>query len=301
MTPSAAAERPLLGIAYALAWTGCISLVDALAKWLVAEIAIFQLLAIRGVFVMVLLVPVLRRGGLSALRTRRPLAHLGRFIITMVSLFAFFTSLRHLPLATATLLAFTSPLFLTGLSHLLLRERVDAHRWVALVAGFLGVLLIARPGGEIADSWAAALATLSGLTYALSTLAVRWMAPTESDVSFVFYINAGSLVLGAASLPFVWQPLALLDLILIAAQAGLLVLGQFLMVRAFRNAPVATVAPFQYAEVVIAAVIGLVVWGEFPGLQVWAGAVVVVGSGLYITLHEARRRRRSIAEPSPAD
>jgi drug/metabolite transporter (DMT)-like permease len=282
-------DRPLKGIAFAVAWVGGIGMVDALAKWLVVENSTFQLLAIRSAFVLVLLIPLIRRaGGLSALVTHRPLPHLARLGLTTISIFSFFEALRHLPLATTTTLAFSSPLFMTILSHFLLGERVGPHRWFAVGVGFLGVVLIARPGGEVADTGAAMLAVLSGLTYASSLVVVRWTSRTETDMSFVFYNNLGSLTFGLAALPFVWKPPTALDVGLIGAMAVVLILAQIFMVRAFRYASVATVAPFQYGELVIAALIGLLVWGEFPGVQVWVGAAIIVAAGLYVTLREAR-------------
>jgi drug/metabolite transporter (DMT)-like permease len=296
--PGHSAERPLQGIVYAIAGTGSIAIVDGLAKWLVAGMSTFQLLAIRSVFVLLLLVPLIwRAGGLVALRTHRPHVHILRLALTMVSILSFFEALRHLPLATTSMLTFSYPLFMTLLSRVLLREHVDRHRWSAVLVGFLGVLLIARPGGEVADTWAAFLAIFSGMTYASSLIVVRWAAHTETDMSFVFYNNLGSLTFGVAVSPFVWTPPAALDVFLIAAMAVMLISAQMFMVKAFRHAAVAVVAPFTYGEIAITVVIGYVVWGDFPGPQVWAGAIVIVGSGVYMTLRETRFSRLS-AKPA---
>src|SRR5262249_40291086 len=205
-----------------------------------------------------------RAGGIASLITRRPLAHLARFLLSLVSMFSFFEALRHLPLATATTLAFSSPMFMTLLSRLVLREHVAIHRWAAIAVGFVGVLIIARPGGEVPDTWAAFLAIIAGMTYAASMVIVRW-ARSETEMAFVFYVNLGSLVCGVLAVPFVWTRPATLDVGLTAMMAVMLILAQLFMVRAFRYAPIATVAPFQYGELVVAAIIGLVVWREFPG------------------------------------
>jgi drug/metabolite transporter (DMT)-like permease len=263
--------------------------VDAIAKWLVAEMSTFELLAIRSTFVVVLLVPMIRRGGgLAALATRRPLVHVLRFVLNLISILTFFEALRHLPLATTTVLAFSSPLFMTVLSRVLLREPVAAHRWGAVAAGFAGVVLIARPGGEIENTLAAMLGILAGLSYATSLVVIRWAARTETDVAFVFYNNLGALAAGLIALPFVWVPPRPAEVAMILAMAVALIVAQWFMVNAFRAAPVATVAPFQYGELVIAAVIGYVVWGDLPGPQVWAGAAIIVASGIYVTWREAR-------------
>ena len=288
-----AGDRPLHGIAATVAAMATFAVVDGLAKWLVADASIFQVVAIRSAIVLALVCPiVLRAGGPAALATRRPYWHAARAALAMLSILLYFESLRHLPLATASVLGSSAPLFMTALSTPLLGERVGIHRWIAVIVGFIGVVVVAQPGGEVADTRAAAMAVASGLTYALSMIAMRWLTPTESDASFVVYNNLGTLLIGAAALPFVWSPPPAVDLALTAAMGGAMVLGQLLMVRAFRLAPVSVVAPFHYSDLVWAAAIGFVVWGDFPGPQVWTGAAIVVASGVYVVLREERTSAR---------
>jgi len=276
------------------------SATDGLSKWMVMAAPILEIVAIRNALVLLMILPSLgRAGGVRALATRRGGAHAVRALLSIGALLTFFGALRELPLATSIAISFASPLFMTVASVLLLGERVGWHRWLAVVAGFAGVVVIAWPGAAGMISWPAALMLLSSLFFALSMITVRWLARTETDIAMLFYQNAGMMLAGVGGLPFVWQMPTPTDLGVIAAMAVTLVVGQVFMIRAFRAAPVAVVAPFEYLELLWASLIGYVVWNEEPAAHVWIGAAIVVASGLYITWREARASRLAAA-PQPA-
>jgi len=288
-------ERPLEGITYMLLGIAAFSATDGLSKWMVMAAPVFEIVAIRNSFTLLLILPaVIRAGGLSALATRRGWAHATRAGLSIVALLTFFEALRYLPLATCIAIGFASPLFMTVASVLLLREHVGPHRWTAIAAGFVGVVIIAWPDGGGFISWPAALMLLSSLCFALGMISVRWLARTESDVAMLVYQNAGMLTAGAIGLPFVWQPPTAVDLAVIGAMAVSLAIGQVFTIRAFRAASVGVVAPFEYTELLWTALIGYVVWNELPTAHVWAGAAVVVASGLYIIWREAVAARRRL-------
>ena len=294
-------EHSLRGIAYMLLGVTAFSATDGLSKWMVMAAPILEIVAIRNALVLLMILPALgRAGGIRALATRRGWAHVLRAALSIGALLSFFAALRELPLATSIAISFASPLFMTVASVLLLGERVGRHRWLAVSMGFVGVLVIAWPGAGGMISWPAALMVLSSLFFALSMITVRWLARTESDVAMLFYQNAGMMLAGVAGLPFVWQTPGALDLGVIAGMAVTLVIGQVFMIRAFRLAPVAVVAPFEYLELLWASLIGYVVWNEEPAAHVWIGAAVVILSGLYITWREARIRRGTAAPQSAA-
>ena len=291
-------EPPVRGIIYMLLGVSAFSATDGLSKWIVLAAPVLEIVAIRNGLTLLLILPAIgRAGGLKALATRRGGAHALRAILSVGALLTFFAALRELPLATSIAIGFASPLFMTVASVVLLGERVGWHRWLAVAAGFAGVLVIAWPraGGMI--SWPAAVMVLSSLFFALSMITVRWLARTETDIAMLFYQNAGMMLAGVAGLPFVWQPPGPVDLAVIAGMAVTLVVGQVFMIRAFRSAPVAVVAPFEYVELLWASLIGYVVWKEQPGAHVWIGAAIVVASGLYMTWREARASRAAM----PAD
>jgi drug/metabolite transporter (DMT)-like permease len=246
--------------------------------------------------VLVLLGPwVLRSGGWSALRTRRPWAHGVRGLFAVCSMLAFFESLRLLPLATVIAISFAAPLFMTLLSVPLLKERVGVHRWGALLAGFLGVSLIVGPQALDGDLGLGAwLALLASLLYAAAMACVRWLSPTESDLSMMVWQNLTMGLAGAVGLLFVPLEAPASMWPIIALMALLVLLGQRCTFRALRLAPVGVVAPLHYSELLWAALLGWVFWREWPGAHVWWGALLVVGAGLYTLWRERARTQGGV-------
>jgi drug/metabolite transporter (DMT)-like permease len=290
-------DRPLAGILWMLSAGFILSVMDGLIKWSVGLYPVAQVVAVRSVFVLLFLAPVIARsGGVATLRTRKPLGHLLRVCLTVAAILTFFEAVRLLPLATVIAIGFGAPLLMTALSVPVLGERVGVHRWTAIVIGFIGVLVITRPGPE-GLSWPALLALVSSLFFAAHLVSARYLARSETDMALMFWQNLGVLVVTCAMAPFVWMELATGDLAAIAAMALLLLLGQYCTVRAFRSAPVGAVAPFQYAELVWATLIGFLFWQELPGVNVWVGAAIVVASGLYIIWRERVRAKAVASAP----
>ena len=284
-------DHPLQGIAWMVAGVFLLSVMDALSKHAVSQMSIPVLIAARSLVVLVLLLPwVLRSGGWSALRTRRPGAHVLRGLLSVFSMLAFFESLRLLPLATVIAICFAAPLFMTLLSVPLLKERVGAHRWGALLAGFVGVSLIVGPeamDGELGlGAW---LALVAAFFYAASMTCVRWLSPTESDLSMLVWQNLTMGLAGSVGLHFVPWDMGPGMWPIIALMAIMVLLGQWCTFRAFRLAPVGVVAPFHYSELLWSALFGWLFWQEWPGAHVWWGAFFVVGAGLYTLWRERTR------------
>jgi drug/metabolite transporter (DMT)-like permease len=284
-------DHPLQGIAWMLAGVFLLAVLDALSKHAVSQLSIPVLIAARSAMVLVLLVPwVMRSGGWSVLRTRRLGAHLLRGVMAVCSMLAFFESLRLLPLATVIAISFAAPLFMTLLSVPLLKERVGVHRWGALLAGFVGVSLIVGPqamDGELGlGAW---LALVAAFFYAASMTCVRWLSPTESDLSMLVWQNLTMGLAGAVGLFFVPLEVAPSMWPILALMAILVLVGQRCTFRALRLAPVGVVAPFHYGELLFAAFFGWVFWQEWPGSHVWWGALFVVGAGLFTLWRERAR------------
>jgi drug/metabolite transporter (DMT)-like permease len=287
----ARADHPLQGMAWMVVGVFLLAALDALSKHAVSQLSIPVLIAARSAMVLVLLGPwVLRSGGWSALRTRRPWAHGVRGLFAVCSMLAFFESLRLLPLATVIAISFAAPLFMTLLSVPLLKERVGVHRWGALLAGFWGVSLIVGPQALDGDLGLGAwLALLASLLYAASMASVRWLSPTESDLSMLVWQNLIMGLAGAVGLLFVPLEVASGMWPIIALMAVLVLLGQRCTYRALRLAPVGVVAPLHYSELLWAALLGWVFWHEWPGAHVWWGALLVIGAGLYTLWRERTR------------
>jgi len=290
-------NRPLLGIALMLLADLLLSSMDGVAKWVMANHTVAQMMFVRGLFVALLMMPAIARsGGFRALRTRRPWGHALRAGLAVLAILSFFGALRDLPLATVVAISFGAPLFMTALSVPVLREHVGPHRWGAIAVGLVGVLVIVRPGAEGALTGAALLALVSSVFFAGSMVTVRWLARTETDLVLMFWQNTGMVVVLGLVAAFDWRPMSWNDLALIGVMAILILAGQWCTIRAFRVAPVGVVAPFQYGELLWATLIGWFVWAELPGAHVWWGAAIVAASGLYVIWREGRHARKKAVD-----
>ncbi len=282
-------NRPAAGIGYAVIAMALFSAMDAVGKWLVADFSTFQVLALRGLFSIVLLLPFLVRGTgiVGVLRTQNLKGQILRSLLGVGAMFGFFSALRYLPLADATAIGFSGSLFMAALSVPLLGERVGIRRWAAILVGFGGVLIIVQPGSS-AFQVASLLVLLSALLYALMMIATRWLSRTESNVSMVLYHSLVATVIGVAALPFVWISPDPLEWGLFAVMGIFATLAHLALAQAFRLAPVAVVGPFEYSTLLWATIIGFIVWQEVPGPNVCYGSVLLVAAGIFILYRETK-------------
>jgi len=291
--PAQPQPRILLGIALRVAAMACLALLSAIVKWTGSRgVPLFEIILFRNLFAFVPLgVYIARTTGFGVLKTRRPWGHATRSAVGLTGMVCAFSALQYLPLTEATALQFTSPLFMTALSALLLSEKVGRHRWSAVVAGFVGVLIMARPIPGEMNVPGVTLGILGAMGAAGAMVAIRQISDTERGPTIVFYFTLGGVLLGLVGSLFGWvtpDPLTLAALILGGLIGGV---GQLLLTEALRQAPVGVIAPFDYTQLVWASLLGLVVWGELPHPLTLVGAVVVAASGVYILHRELRRFR----------
>ena len=267
---------------------------DACAKWLGgAGFHPTQIVFLRYSFG---LVPVaialwLVRG--HGLKTSRPGAHLLRGILMCLALLQFFWGLKFIPLAEAIAVAFTAPLFITALSVPVLKETVGPHRWGAVAIGFLGMLVILRPGSA-AFQVEAFLIVGSALTFSFAVLYTRLLTATESNAAMFTYTTLVSLFAMAPFALTTWQPPGEFDIGLFALIGLLGGAAHFLVIVAYRHAPASVNAPFEYTALIWGCLLGWVIWQEAPDAPVWIGATVIVIAGLYITYREAVLGRAAV-------
>ncbi len=292
-----AADRIGLGIASIMAAVFFFAISDALAKWLGQTYEPVQIVFLRYVFGMIpVALLVWHGGGLAVLRTRRPVMHGLRALVIFAALLLLFTGLRRLPLAEAISVAFTAPLFVTALSGPLLGEPVRPRRWAAVLVGFLGALVVIRPGTG-GFQFASLIVLASALCFALSALLTRRMARTETSAALLTYTTLGAGLASLTIVPFVWQTPAPDDLWLFVAIGLIGGTAAYFVIQAYSNAPPAIVAPFDYTALIWAALIGWIVWQERPEPAVWLGAAIIAASGLYITHRETRAKPDDGAVP----
>jgi len=282
-------QNPLKAIAMMCVGVACLCVNDAFGKALGAEYPIVQVLFMRNLIALpVALALVVWIGGPRALRSHRPAAHLLRGVLWLTAAMMFFSSLQFLPLAEATALIFIAPIFITALSALVLKEHVGWRRWVAVTVGFVGVLIIVRPGGATFQA-ASLLPIATAFVYAFLMIAARWVDPRESVWTLMLYLTGAGLLLAALIVPFVWVPLRSAHLLQFAGLALFGTAGMTLMTHAFRLAPAAIVAPFDYTALIWATVLGLIFWAEVPDAMTFAGAAVIIASGGFIIWREGRQ------------
>ena len=288
--PTGAAPPHLVrGILLLVAAVCTFAVVDAIVKLLARSypvpLLVWARYASQTLFMLLVLGP---RLGTGLVRSRRPGLQVIRGLVLVTSSMFFFTGLARLPLAETSAIGFLSPLLLAGMSVWLLKERVRRSVWAAIVAGFVGVLFIVRPGGEVFTPWAI-LPALSAACFAAYQLLTRKLAGVDSTMATLFYGAIVGTILLSLGLPFFWQtPASALDWALFCVLGVLGGAGHFTLIRAFHHAPPAALAPFVYVQLVAVLALGYVLFGEFPDGWSLVGMGIIVLSGAWIA---ARQRR----------
>lgn len=278
------------GIALMCIGVAFLTVNDAIAKTLTETYSPLQILFLRNVIALPFAILIaLKMGGAGALRSYRPATHLVRGILWVAGTFLFFTSLRYLQLAEATALIFVAPFFIIALSAAFLGERVGWRRWLAVIAGFAGVLIVVRPGGATFQL-ASLLPVATAFVYALMMLGSRFVDTRESVWTLLLYLTGTSALLSALIVPLVWIPVRLEDLWLFVAIALCGTAGITMMTQAFRVAPASVVAPLDYTAMLWATILGWLIWSEMPDSVTFIGAAIIITSGVWVILRERRRR-----------
>lgn len=270
--------------ATALMCAGVLMLVlnDTAAKWLLARYDPLQIAFLRNLLAMPLAaLIVLGTGGAGGFRTYSPGIHAARGFLVLLATLAFFGSLRTLSLAEGTTLLFTAPAMITVLAALFLRERVSATAWASVALGFVGVLIVIRPGME-AFRPGSVMALTGAFLYAVLMIGVRWVDARDGLWTMMFWMTVFGAAFGSLSLFGDWPPMRAADMGLFAIMAVVGTGGAAFVSQAFRIAPASLVAPFDYTALLWATLTGWLVWGSVPGWPVYAGAAVIVASGILL-------------------
>ncbi len=267
------------------------ALMDSVMKLLAVHYPSMQVAALRGLSSLPLVCAwvMWRRALPSLLKVRWPL-HLLRGVLAILMLSLFVSALRSMPLAEAYTIFFISPLLITALSAMLLKERIGRARWWAIAGGMLGVLVVLRPGTEGMLSLAALAVLGAASCYALLAITVRVLSPTDTGESMVFWITL-ALALGAGLLAVPgWVAVDPMHWTLVGALAVTGFLGQVLVTEAFRHGEGSAVAPFEYTALAWAAGMDWLLWRALPDSWTLAGAAIIIASGVCLLRAEGRRR-----------
>ena len=292
--PSSRPEQSrLLGIGLRIGATTCFAFMGAMIKLGYARgVSTPELAFYRFAFGLPpLLVWMAWSGGFGAWRTARPIAHVWRAAIGLSTMMAAFSALKYLPLAEATTIGFAAPLFAVMLSALVLKEPVGRNRWSAVIVGLLGVFLVTRPGGGDLPAVGLGLATLAAFGVGVVTITIRQIGRTEGTQTTVLWFTLLSMAALGLAMPFhaeahdaaTWAILVALGLF-----GGL---AQLLLTASLRYAPVPVVVPFDYTQLLWAVLLGWFIFDNQPPATTWAGAAVIIASGLYTVYREHRLGR----------
>jgi drug/metabolite transporter (DMT)-like permease len=281
-------HHPLRAVTLMMSAMLCFALLDATSKHLSQTFNVPLLVWARYVVHFLLMAVFLGpRHGLGLVRTQRPVAQFMRgLLLVAVTGFAM-AAFQVMPLAETTALIFVTPLIVALLAGPMLGEKVGLPRWLAALAGFAGMVLIARPGSDLAPA-GIAYTMVAAVCYAFYQIQTRRMTATEKPLTMVFYTAlAGSVVMSLA-LPWIWHgpaptPLEALMICSLAVYGGT---GHFLLTHAFRHAPASTLAPFLYVQLIWASLLGWLFYEQWPDALSIAGMVTIVAGGVAVALAE---------------
>lgn len=270
----------LLGVAAGLG-------LDLAAKGLLATYPLQQFVFLRSLIGLSIFLFLARQfGGLRSLVTRRWPWHLLRTVLAIGTMFGFFYGLSKMPLVDALTLGFTAPLMVTALSVPLLGEHVGWRRWLAVIAGFIGVLVMLRPGsGEF--SLASAAVLLAAFCYACLAITARHLSSTESSFSLSVYVIIGPMIASAVlTATSAWQAPDWQGWLLFGVAGACSVVAWIGIVGAYRRASPALLAPFEYTALIAGAAAGYLIWDEVPEGGVVLGGLIIIASGLFVVYRE---------------
>ena len=289
--PAASVVRPAVGMAVMVAAMSLIPIMDGLAKLLSARYPTLEIVWARYFFHFVLLLPlVLWRYGRRTFAMRRPGLQIFRGGLLMVSTACFFGAIADIPLADALAIVFVYPFVVTALSPLLLGEQVGVWRWSAVIIGFIGALIIIRPGFQVLSP-AMLMALGAGTVYAIYVLVTRKMAGGDPPLVTLLMTGLVGTVVMTALLPYFWVMPTSEDLLIMVALGALAAVGHYGIIVAHEWASAPQLAPYSYVEIVSATIVGYRLFNDLPEPLTWIGMAIIVASGVVIALREARVSR----------
>lgn len=267
-----------------------LTLNDATSKYLTESYSVWQVIAARQFFSLFVIIAYIRMvAGWQALIVNDRLGMVLRAAFFVSTTGFIVTSFSLLPLALVTAIAFSSPIIVVALSHALGREMIGPRRWMAVLAGFFGMLVIVRPGGA-GFEWVLLLPLGAALSAGLRDISTRSLSRTDTSVSILFWSNIAVIVFASVATAFSgWREVTLTAASFLFVNGLLNAGAHFLIIEALRLGEASLVSPFRYSGLIWATILGLLIWGEFPDLWTLLGAAILVASGIYIIERDALR------------
>lgn len=270
----------------------CIATMGAVVKALGTHLSSFQVSFFRAAFALIVILPAVLPHGVTVLRAKRPWLLLARGLAGAIGMMAGFYAVVHMPLADATAITFTAPLFVTLLAGLVLGEVVNGKLWLATLLGFVGALLLIQPSEGMIEL-AAIVALIGAAAVAAVKLMLRPLAQAERALTILIYTSIVMTIVTAVPAWLTWRNPTWTELGLLLAIGILANLGQFCMIRGYRLGEASRLAPLEYTRLLFAIMFGAYFFAEAPTGSTLAGTTLIVLGGLYVALGRKRERRRS--------
>ena len=282
----------LRGIGLMIVSSILFSAMHAAIRHVSTELPSYQIAFFRAFFGLVLFLPVAIRTRFGFLRTSRPWLHGLRALLNLCSMLAFFTALDTTPIARVTALSFSAPIFMAVMSVVLLGERMRVRRWAATILGFIGALIIIRPGIVEIDS-GSVLVLGSAAVWAACMIVIKILGRTESSMAITGYSNLLLSVMALVPAIMVWKNPSLDAWVWLAFIGTVGTLGQIAIAEALKQADATAVMPFDFLKLIWATAFGFVFFAELPDQYTWVGAAVIFSSGMYIAYRESQLSKNS--------
>ena len=315
---TASSDDNARGIFFLCAGLFIFSFQDVIIKQLSDDYPVHELVFVRGLVATPLLLLLVHfESGFASLRTDHAWQHLLRSLLMFCSYLFYYLAIAAIPITTAVSLFFTAPLFITALSVPFLGERVGFRRWMGVIAGFVGVIIMLRPGAEVFEP-AAVLPLLSAFTYSCSQMLARRLGMTDSASAMAFYTAMIFTYIGGLmgfvihlsgfapadhpSLDFLlkaWKMPGGLEFAMILTIGVISAMGFYLLSQAYKVGAATVVAPFEYTSMLWAIILTFLVWGTAPDIYTFIGALIIVGAGVYVLGREKMRSKKPIAAKGP--
>lgn len=281
------------GAIWLLGATFGFSVMIALIKMAGERLHVTEILLFRQVFMLVFVMPVIVRGFPDVLKTKRPGLHAIRLMAAGCAMLMGFTAVIHLPLADATTIAFAKSMFTTILAILILGEVVGPRRWFAVIVGFVGVLIVLRPGSDSDAFSIYGLMALGGAACAaLVMVIIRKLSQTDLPMTLLAYQGIGVGLVMVPPAIYFWQTPTWTELGLLCAMGAVSVVAQIGNILAFRAGEASAIAPFEYIRLIHVVILGFFLFGDWPDWQMFLGAAVIVGASVYTMHREAQIGRQ---------
>ncbi len=292
-TPAADVKRAVLLMTASTVIFGCMAVCIRLAS---KQLHPFEIAFFRNFFGFIFILPMLARHGPSLLRTSKLRLYVGRCLIGIVSMLAGFWAIVNLPLAQAIALSYSTPLFVTIGAVLVLGEVVRARRWTAVIVGFLGVMLIVRPGSD-AFTAGSLVAVTAALASASAAISIKFLSRTEHPDAIVLYTTMLWVPMSLVPALFYWETPVGITWLWIILAGGLGTTAHMFWTRALKLGDASMLTPISFLQVLVVAVFGYFLFGELLDRWTVLGAAIIFGSNVYIARREARLARQAVTDP----